>query len=308
VTAEKAGQKASALFWPGSEAPIEEVRPSYWLPYGTNQKMTHDQRLATFFEWLDKPVPERPTFFTLYFSDVDSAGHDFGPGSPELRTAVQKVDITIGKLLAGLEQRRVIDRLNVIVVSDHGMVAVDPDRNIFIDDYIDLSKVRIAAWSPVLTLSAGNNTDEIIAKLSKAPHLKVYRKQDVPARLHYNDSDRIPPIVAIADPGWMITSHRRFAEKKKPTPGEHGYDNAVKDTWGIFIAHGPAFRSGMRIRPFENIHIYSAMCSILGLQPAPNDGSLAVLAPALRGTAPPRLQTIPQTSLPRTAPAADHRF
>jgi predicted AlkP superfamily pyrophosphatase or phosphodiesterase len=296
------------LFWPGSEAAIEGIRPTYWLPYEPNQKMTHDERLATFFSWLNKPVADRPIFFTLYFSDVDSAGHDFGPGSSGLRAAVQKVDATLGKLLAGLEQRGVLDKLNIIIVSDHGMVAVHPDHNIFIDDYIDLSQVRIAAWSPVLTLSAGNNTDEVIAELRKAPHLKVYRKQDVPARLHYNDSDRIPPIVAIADPGWMITSHKRFADKKKPTRGDHGYDNAVKDTWGIFIARGPAFRPGMRTRPFENIHIYSAMCSILGLQPAPNDGSLAVLAPSLRVTAPPRPQTTPQKPLPRTTPAADHRF
>lgn len=308
VTAEKAGQKTSALFWPGSEAPIEGVRPTYWLPYEPNQKMTHNQRLATFFSWLEKPAAERPTFFTLYFSDVDTAGHDFGPLSPEVRNSVQKVDATIGNLLAGLEQRGVLDKVNIIVVSDHGMVAVDPKKNIFVDYYIDLSQVRIAAWTPVLTLSAGDNTDAIIAKLGKAPHMKVYRKEDVPARLHYNDSDRIPPIVAIADPGWTITSHKRFTEKKKPTRGEHGYDNAVKDTWGIFIAHGPAFRSGMRIRPFENIHIYSAMCSILGLQPAPNDGSLAVLAPALRATVPRPQQTTPQTTSPRTEPVADHRF
>jgi predicted AlkP superfamily pyrophosphatase or phosphodiesterase len=203
------------------------------------------------------------------------------------------VDRTIGNVLSALEQRGVANKINIVVVSDHGMVKVDPANQIFVEDYIDVATVRISDWSPVLMLSAGNDTEATIAKLRKVPHLKVYRKGELPARLHFAASDRIPEIIALADPGWSITTRKRLAERKKPARGEHGYDNADKDTWGIFIARGPAFRRGRRIRPFANIHIYSALCSILGLQPAPNDGSLSVLAPALTAPAPRPLQTAP---------------
>jgi predicted AlkP superfamily pyrophosphatase or phosphodiesterase len=291
VTAQLQGQKTAPMFWPGSEADIKGVRPTYFLTFEKN--MSHQLKVKQFLSWLDLPQVDRPTFFTLYFEDVDNAGHDFGPGSPELTQALEKVDRTIGKILSALEQRGIADKINIIVVSDHGMVKVDPANQIFVEDYIDVATVRISDWSPVLMLSAGNDTEATIAKLRKVPHLKVYRKGELPARLHFAASDRIPEIIALADPGWSITTRKRLAERKKPARGEHGYDNADKDTWGIFIARGPAFRRGRRIRPFANIHIYSALCSILGLQPAPNDGSLSVLAPALTAPAPRPLQTAP---------------
>jgi hypothetical protein len=51
-----------------------------------------------------------------------------------------------------------------------------------------------------------------------------------------------------------------------------------------FIANGPAFRHGVVIPSFENIHIYNLLCAVLGLKPAPNDGDdrlvhAALLAP-----------------------------
>lgn len=39
---------------------------------------------------------------------------------------------------------------------------------------------------------------------------------------------------------------------------------------------GPAFRRGVVVRPFENVHIYNALCNILGVTPASNDGDPAV--------------------------------
>jgi hypothetical protein len=41
----------------------------------------------------------------------------------------------------------------------------------------------------------------------------------------------------------------------------------------LFVAAGPAFRSGAVVQPFQNIHLYNLMCAILKLRPAPNDGS-----------------------------------
>ena len=42
----------------------------------------------------------------------------------------------------------------------------------------------------------------------------------------------------------------------------------------IFIARGPAFRTGYVAEPFEVVDIYPLMCRILDLTPAVNDGSL----------------------------------
>ena len=44
-------------------------------------------------------VAQRPNLITFYFSDVDSAGYDFGPDSVEVNAAIGKIDkeITVAR-------------------------------------------------------------------------------------------------------------------------------------------------------------------------------------------------------------------
>ncbi|NCO20328.1 MAG: alkaline phosphatase family protein, partial [Gammaproteobacteria bacterium] len=72
-TVEKAGKIAATYFWPGSEAQIGGIRPTYWKPYAG--ETSHEARVDQVLAWLDLPKSERPQFLTLYFSAVDSAGH-----------------------------------------------------------------------------------------------------------------------------------------------------------------------------------------------------------------------------------------
>src|SRR5258708_14124895 len=101
VTAEKQGQKAAPYFWPGSEAEISGTRPTYWKPY--DGKVSNDSRVDQILSWLDLPRGKRPTFLTLYFNDVDNAGHDFSPDSTEPRDAVLNGDPELAKLITGLK-------------------------------------------------------------------------------------------------------------------------------------------------------------------------------------------------------------
>ncbi len=154
VTAEKQGFKSAPLFWPGSEAPIKGVRPAYWEPY--QSEMSNADRVDKLLSWIDLPEPDRPRFLTLYASDVDSAAHGSDPdSSPEVATAVARVDAMVGRLLAGLEQRGLADSTHVIIVSDHGMSATSADRVIPVDDYIDLEVANPMDMGAVLTLWPG---------------------------------------------------------------------------------------------------------------------------------------------------------
>ena len=77
VTSQRAGQPAAPLFWPGSEAPILGEWARFWEPF--DEKVPANTRIDRLLSWLDLPAAERPTFLTLYFSDVDGAGHASGP-------------------------------------------------------------------------------------------------------------------------------------------------------------------------------------------------------------------------------------
>ena len=82
-TAEKQGRKAGAMFWPGSETVIGGRQATYWTPF--DDDMPNGDRVKRVLGWLKLPESERPSFLTLYFSDVDSAGHSCGPDSDEVK-------------------------------------------------------------------------------------------------------------------------------------------------------------------------------------------------------------------------------
>ena len=97
VTVQRAGQAAAPLFWTGSEAPIGGQLPRFWEPF--DERLPPNARVDRVLQWLDLPAAERPTFLTLYFSDVDGAGHDDGPESAAVANAVRRVDGYLDRLI-----------------------------------------------------------------------------------------------------------------------------------------------------------------------------------------------------------------
>lgn len=282
VTAERQGQHAATVFWPGSEAPVGGVRPRYWKRYDGG--VTNEARVEQILAWLDLPRPERPTFIAGYFSDTDEAGHRAGPSSTETRAAITRLDGALGRLLDGLQARRQLDVVNVVVVSDHGMAETRSDRLIALDTYLDLDTVEVVDVNPTLGLIPSTmNVDSIYRRLANAhPHLQIFRREETPERWHYRDNPRIPPIVGVADEGWQVLPSIPPTWPTHPrTFGDHGYDPAAVSMHGIFVAAGPAFRRGVTVAPFESIHVYNALACALGLRSAPNDGSPKVAAQLL---------------------------
>ncbi len=275
VTVQRQGLMAATMYWPGSEAEIGGIRPQYWKAF-VRPPQSDDARIDQVLAWLDLPAPERPSFITCYLSDTDQAGHEFGPDSPEVQAAIARLDGEIGRLTAGLETRGLLDRVNVVIASDHGMASTSLDRAIVLADYLDLQSIDIVDINPTLELTphAGVSTDEVLKKLASVhPHLRVYRREETPASWHYRDNPRIPSIVGVADEGWLVFAKRPDPNKVTGFKGAHGYDPATSPSMrGLFVAAGPAFRRGATVPPFENIHVYDALAAALHVRPAANDG------------------------------------
>jgi predicted AlkP superfamily pyrophosphatase or phosphodiesterase len=279
VTAIRQRLRAAAMFWPGSEVAIAGVRPTYWRPF--DDGVSNAARVGQVLKWLALPDAKRPSFLTLYFSDVDDAGHSHGPDSPRVLDAARRLDGTLGQLVSGIRKLGLFDRTALVIVSDHGMAQVANDRVIFIDDYVNLSTVDVVEWTPNLGLRPRSATVEHIyrALKDKHPALAVYQRDDTPPHLHYRRSSRIPPVVALADDGWTITTrgrHRLAAATGLQDRGAHGYDPRHKSMHGLFVAAGPGVRQGAVVPAFENVHIYNFLCELLGLTPATNDGDAGI--------------------------------
>ncbi len=282
ATAQKQGQIAGSYFFVGSEAKVADEYPKFWRTY--NGKVPPEMRVDKVLGWFDLPANQRPTLITMYFSDTDDAGHEFGPDAEETRYAALNADRYIGRLMDGLRTRGIENRVNIIIVSDHGMAARDQRNAIVMDDYFDIKDKTIA--DPILTTGEiwqifpkPGKENLIMDRLKNIEHATCWRKADIPKRLHYSEGRRIAPVVCSSDEGWAMTSRERFERAKNSDDfdkirGAHGYDNKYESMRATFIAHGPAFKKGYVAEPFENIHVYELMCKILGLKPANNDGDL----------------------------------
>lgn len=286
VAAERQGQSTAAMFWVGTEGPIAGIQPRYWRAYDERHSPT--ARVDQVLRWLDLPARERPAFVTLYFSDLDTAGHDEGPESEAVRNAIRRADGYLGRLLQGLDRRGLTDAVNLIVVSDHGMAAVDATRVVVLDDYIALDDGEVVDLNPTVGLFPRPGREEPVyrALAGAHPRLSIYRRAQTPERWHYRDHPRIPPIVGVADEGWQVLRRHTLAAIRARGPrgpgGQHGYDPMLMSMRGIFVAAGPAFRRGATVPALENVHIYNALAQILGLTPARNDGDATVARSLLR--------------------------
>jgi predicted AlkP superfamily pyrophosphatase or phosphodiesterase len=274
VTVVRQGKRAATFFWPGSDVAINGVRPTYYKLY--DKRVPNAERIRQVLAWLSLPGEQAPALVTLYLGDVDDAGHDFGPDAPQTDSAIARVDSAVGALMTGLEERGLDQRVNLVVVSDHGMARLDPKQVIYLDDYIDPATAEVIDQGPFLSLAPRPGfQNQVYRRLRRAhPHLTIYRKSEVPAAYHYREHSRIPPIIGVPDEGWIVTSRRSAASLQRFTPGGHGYPPERESMRAAFLACGPAFRKRASIEPFQNIHIYALLAEVLRLRPAPNDGAL----------------------------------
>jgi len=171
------------------------------------------------------------------------------------------------------------------MVGDHGMVGTCDKKLIFLDDlspWIDIPTDWVQSYTPLLAIRPPPeiNPSDVVAKMNEGlksgkvdngKNLKVYLKEDLPSRLHYSESYRIPPIIGLPEEGYKIEMKRN---NNKECGGAHGYDNAFFSMRTIFIAHGPQFARGRKVPSFENVQIYNLVTKILDIEGAANNGSV----------------------------------
>lgn len=288
ITAEKQGVRSVIVFWPGSEAMIQGIRPTqHRRPF--DQKLKSAARVDQLLEWLEAGDDgKRPGFGIVYLDVVDIAAHTFGPEAPETVAAIREADDAVARLLAGLERLGLRQSANIVVVSDHGLGPISPERVVFAEDLMDISLVSVESTGPHggVRPKPGVDADALVASIrARAPaHLEVYGPTDRPAHLHYDAANpRVPPILFVMEPGWCF-------EKKTGWPafqrffgrGNHGWEPSTPDMGALFLAAGPAFRQGVELPVVENIDVYRLLCATLGITPAPNEGGDALARDALR--------------------------
>ncbi len=267
-TAERQGIISASYFWPGSDLSLWYRDPQYYLHY--DHSRPYNQRVDKIIDWLTLPFNKRPHFITTYFAATDDYGHKYGPNSPEINLAIAKEDSVLGYLFGELKKINMMDSVNIIIVSDHGMTEISEDRAVNVEQILDGYNYESGDSGPFMLIQpAEGELENIYGKLKENEnHFKVYKKEDVPECFHYSSNPLIPQIVIIAENGWSVETNKSLENLKKySNKGNHGYDNFWLDMHGIFYAMGPAFKVNYRVGTIDNIDIYPLLCKIFNVVP-----------------------------------------
>ncbi|XP_048881517.1 ectonucleotide pyrophosphatase/phosphodiesterase family member 2 isoform X2 [Brienomyrus brachyistius] len=297
ITSVKQDVKAATFFWP-VVIPLE-------------------RRVLTMLQWLHLPNSERPYVYAMHSEQPDTFGHKLGPQSTELNSPLKDIDKVVGQLMEGLKQMKLHRCVNIILVGDHGMEEAHCDRTEFLSSYLgNVDDIILIPGSLGRIRSRSPNNPKydpkaIVANLTcRKPdqHFKPYLKQHLPKRLHYANNRRIEEVHLLVERKWHVA--RKAPEGKKHPgkcgfSGDHGYDNKINSMQTIFLGYGPDFMFKTKVPVFENIELYNVMCDLLGLTPAPNNGTHGSLnhllrAPSHKPTAPEEVSK-PSPSITATA-------
>ena len=319
LTLQKAGGRSGVYFWPGASGygarptfyedyfcPVNcssvdskdlpamrnrtmEGWPPYVHCYANYSSHPFKSRVDTVMDWLKSDKP--PEFVALYFDEPDWKGHGHGPESSEYREAVTMVDDVVGYLIIRLEKANLLNKVNLMFVSDHGMVTTSSDRQIYLDDYLDPTTYRLSDSGALGHLwPAEGKLDEVYDNLTRvpSPHMTVYKKADIPESFHWKHNRRIPPIFINPALGWQV-QRSRPSQPTNWTGGSHGWPAVDDAVYSVFFARGPAFRKGVEVDPFNTVDLYPLMAHLLGVHARPNNGSFQSVAGLL--SRPPQSST-----------------
>ncbi|XP_077315741.1 ectonucleotide pyrophosphatase/phosphodiesterase family member 7 [Lithobates pipiens] len=280
ITAQRQGLKTGSLFFPGGNATYRgetvNVKKVERSGHNYSNETEWEENVETVMKWFTEDDLD---FVALYFGEPDVTGHKYGPETQERKDIVSQVDRMVGYIRRRVQHYDLESNLNIIIIADHGMTTVQKGtdeivlRTIPNFTFSDLQFHLVDYGPSGLLVPKEGNLEKVYQALKDGhPKLHVYKKEELPERLHYSKHERISPLVLYGDPGYVIHGLAKFQFNK----GEHGFDNEVMDMKTIFRAVGPSFKQGLLVEPFESVNVYPLMCELLGIKPEVHDGSLEV--------------------------------
>lgn len=274
IAAERQGVPAATYFWVGSL--------SDWRGRGTTYRIApfdggrpDAEKVAQILAWLAMPESERPRLIMSYWAGADGVGHRFGPDSPQVTKQLHAQDALLSRLLAGIDELRLWNRLTLLLVSDHGMTATGRWHDtrgvleeagirarvfgggvahVFLDDIDDLDRARRA--------------------LGSLQPVTIYAADDVPDSWRLRHPGRLGDLVLTTEPPYSFTRPRGLAGNVAPvlarmgwSLGGHGYDPQLPDMGGVFMAIGRGVEPGTELTAVRQVDVAPTIARLLAIDP-----------------------------------------
>lgn len=274
------GGHSGCMMWPGSDYEYDDIACTHSRHY--NPSENYRDRVDEIISWiLDDEKPANLVMF--YIEEPDTHSHAFGPESKTITDLVEKLNNVTEYLHQRLEEKKLLNRVSVVHLSDHGMDSLQLLNVIDLTKIIGNETVKFYGTTPVLQIVPKSPAEigSIYQKLLKASetngHFKVYINSTLPKRWHFNNNYRVGPITVVADLKYGFQDMYKAAQYYKeaydipvtPTTkyGVHGYDNIIESMHPIFFAYGHLIKTNNTVEPFDTVDLFYLFCEIINLQP-----------------------------------------
>lgn len=191
----------------------------------------------------------------LHFLAVDTVAHKYGPEHPAVGIAAEYVDRMLGDVLTAAQRSAKGKQLNVIVVSDHGFLAIH--NWIKTNALVDGAPVSAASKGRLRVLHNGHCAYVYgLAPSDRATYAawaakKVKGVDQIIEPRNYasygfaqpspSPTSRVPDLMVISRPDTLFVSPLSRSQSK----GGHGYLPTVPELAAVLVRHGPAFKTAL---------------------------------------------------------------
>jgi len=274
IAAERQGVPTATYFWVGSE--------SDWRGQGTRYRIApfdsrrpESAKVDQIIAWLRLPIPQRPRLIMSYWAGADRAGHYHGPDSAEVRAALMGQDLELERLLDALAADDAWGHTTLILVSDHGMT----ETGRFLDLEAALRAAGVAARVfggavAQVFLQDPQQLAEAEAAARMLGEVRVYRGADLPEHYRLGHPTRTGDLVVMVDPPFTLSRPAGFEgrlmtamQRLGRSFGSHGYDPALPDMGGVFMAMGRGVPAGLQVEEVRQIDVAATVARLLDIEP-----------------------------------------
>lgn len=271
----------NALATPGL---IEELEGEAGVPYadGKSEDVDADYLRSRIAEGLI--IRHKPGFITVYFAGLDHIEHESGPGSPQAKHALERIDGFVNDLI--VSEQQVHPDAIIALVSDHGFAPVDTVINLY-RPFIDAGLVTLGADGKIASADAtpwgsGGSfairlarpddaalkakVKAVLDKLAADPAAKIDRVIDAPeiARRGGNpDASFYVNLKIGAVAGPFVNGSLPLAFPS-PVKGMHGYFPTAPEMRSTFMIMGPGIPEGRNLGEIDMRAIAPTLAKLMG--------------------------------------------